>query len=102
MGKPDSQLERLLRSAAGVPDERSTDLPLGFETRVVALWRSGRSNDWSDLSHFLRRVTVLSAAIMLVSGAFAFRQMSTDDSDDETPWNTYAIADNAIQTEIPQ
>lgn len=102
MGRPDSKLDRLLRSAAGVSDGRSTEVPLGFETRVLALWRSERDNDWSDLARFLRRVTVLSAAIMLVSGVFAFRQTTMDENDDETPWNTYAIADNAIQTEIPQ
>ncbi len=102
METPDSKLARLLHNAAGVADDRANDLPLGFDTRMVALWRSSRAGEWSDFSRFLRRVTVLSAAIMLVSSVFAVRQLSDDENDEDSSWNAYAIADNAIQTELPQ
>ena len=39
----DSALQRLLRSAAQVPEEKITGAPFGFETRVVARWRAGRA-----------------------------------------------------------
>ena len=36
----DHEIDRLLRSAAQSGDEAPAEMPFGFDTRVVALWRA--------------------------------------------------------------
>lgn len=100
MAKPDSNLDRLLQSAAAVPEAAPAEAPFGFDTRVVALWRSALNNDARELTRFVRRVALLAVAITLVTSAFTYRQMSENDEIGEPLTNDYAIADSAIQTEF--
>jgi hypothetical protein len=98
-----TDVDRLLRSAANAPDPAATEAPFGFDTRVVASWRSGNgsANEVADLSRFLRRAGVIAGAILVLAGAAAYRQYR-DEATFAAPTNEYAIADSAIQTEFSQ
>ena len=95
-------VERLLRSATKAPLPADAEMPFGFETRVVASWRSGRNggNDLADLSQFLRRTGVLAAVVLVVAGAAAYRQVRDETKFANLPTNEYLIADSAIQAEF--
>jgi hypothetical protein len=101
MSAPD--LDRLLRSAAQTSEQPAPEPALGFDTRVVALWRSGHggSNELADLSRFLRRAGVIAFAVFLLAGAAAYQQFR-DETTFAAPTNEYAIGDSAIQTEFSQ
>jgi hypothetical protein len=98
-----TDVERLLRSAAQAPEQVTAETPFGFDTRVVASWRSGNggANDIADLSRFLRRAGVIACAVLVLAGAAAYRQYR-DEATFAAPTNEYAIADSAIQTEFSQ
>ena len=95
---------RLLRSAANATESVPTEAPFGFETRVVASWRSRTSviNDIADLSRFLRRAGVIASAVLIVAGAAAYGQYRDETKFASMATNEYAIADSAIQTEFSQ
>jgi hypothetical protein len=96
-------VDRLLRAAGNAADHSAADAPFGFDTRVVAAWRSGGDggNDFAELSRFLRRAGVVACAILVVAGGAAYRQYR-DEAKFAAPTNEYAIADSAIQTEFSQ
>jgi len=104
MAKFDSHLDRLLRSAAAVPNESPAEIPFGFATRVVALWRAGAgpSREANALTRLLGKVAIVAAAISLVASVAAYRQFSDSEELDEPLANDYAIADSAIQTDFLQ
>lgn len=104
MAKHDSDLDRLLRTAASRPDEIPAEAPFGFATRVVALWRSGekQSHETRALTRFLRRVAIMATAVTLAASVATYRQISQSEELDEPLSNDYAIADSAIQAEFFQ
>ncbi len=91
-------LDRLFRSAAEASEEIPAVPPFGFETRVVALWRSG-TNSANGLSGLLRRVALVSAVIMVLSTIAAVRELRQNREIGDLVTNEYAIADSAIQKE---
>jgi len=94
-------LDRLFRSAARANEPAPTEVPFGFDTRVLAGWRSGGvANDFAGLSRFLRGAGVIACAVFLVAGGAAYRQYRDDAKFASLPTNEYAIADAAIQTEF--
>jgi hypothetical protein len=98
-----NQLDRLFRSAAQANDPAPVDIPFGFDTRVLAGWRSGNiPGDFSELSRFLRRAGVIACAVLVIAGAAAYRQYRDEAKFASLPTNEYAIADAAIQTELSQ
>jgi hypothetical protein len=97
------QVDRLLRSAARAGDEAPAEMPFGFDTRVVALWsRSLRSATPNGIASLLRRVALLSSAVIAISTLAAVLELkqSQEQSNDFT--NEFAIADTAIQDEFSQ
>jgi hypothetical protein len=98
-----TDIDRLLRSAAG-SEQPVDEIPFGFETRVVADWRSGRriGDDFADLSRFLRRAGALACAVVVIAGAAAWRQYREETRFASLATNEYAIADATIQTEFSQ
>jgi hypothetical protein len=96
--------DRLLRSAANAPEPVPTEAPFGFDTRVVASWRSGEgsANDLADLPRFLRRAGVIACAVLVLAGAAVYRQYRDEATFAAVQTNEYAIADSAIQTELSQ
>jgi len=99
-----SDVDRLLRSAANTPEAAPAEAPFGFATRVVASWRSGKSGaaEVAELSRFLRRAGVLACAIVIVAGAATYRQYRDETKFASLATNEYAIADSAIQSEFSQ
>jgi hypothetical protein len=99
-----ADVDRLLRSAADATDAPRAEAPFGFETRVVASWRSGKNGttDVAELSRFLRRAGVIACAVVIVAGAAAYRQYRDETKFASLATNEYAIGDSAIQTEFSQ
>jgi hypothetical protein len=97
-------VDRLLRSAAAAAEPAPEELPFGFETRVVASWRSGKNGgtDIAELSRFLRRAGIIAGAVVIVAGAAAYRQYRDETRFASLATNEYVIADSAIETEFSQ
>jgi hypothetical protein len=93
------KIDRLLRSAAKIGEEHSAAMPFGFDTRVVALWRATLPPG-EGMMPLLRRVAVLSAAVIVVSTVAAIREASQSREIRESLTNEFAIADSAIQDEF--
>src|SRR4029079_6597117 len=93
------KIDRLLRSAAQADEEVPAEMPFGFDTRVVALWRAGapRANGVMQL---LRRVDVLAIAVIVISTIAAIREANQSREIRESFANEFAIADSAIQDEF--
>ena len=92
-------LERLLRSAAQAGQEVPAAMPFGFDTRVVALWRVGRPRS-NGVMQLIRRVAVLSIAVIVISTVAAVREANQSREIRESLANEFAIADSAIQDEF--
>ncbi len=100
MNKGDQKIDRLLRSAAETPGDLPTAMPFGFDTRVVALWRA-ISIKANGLTPLLRRVALLSAAVIVISTVAAVREARQSRERVGEPFtNEFAIADSAIQDEF--
>jgi hypothetical protein len=98
----DTDLDRLLRSAAKAEEPPVEGAPFGFQTRVISLWRASLAapDDVADLTRFLRRTGVIAFAVLVLASAAAYRQFS-DNAERAIPQNNeYAIADSEIQTEF--
>jgi hypothetical protein len=94
-------VDRLLRAAALVGEETPVEPPFGFETRVVALWRSGAASaNGNGLTGFLRRVALVAAAVAVVSTLAAVRQFQQNQEAGDLASNEFAMADSAIQQEF--
>jgi len=93
------QIDRLLQSAAKVDEEVPAAMPFGFDTRVVALWRAG-SPKTNGVVQLLRRVAMLSIAIIVISTIAAVREANQSREIRESFANEFAIADSAIQDEF--
>jgi hypothetical protein len=95
-------IDRLLRSAAqATPDEVPAEMPFGFDTRVVALWRAPGPKP-NGVASLLRRVALLSAAVIAISTAAALREVKQSREQFNDLTNEFAIADTAIQDEFSQ
>jgi hypothetical protein len=92
-------IDRLLRSAAQMGEEHPATMPFGFGTRVVALWRATLPMG-DGVMQLLRRVAVLSAAVIVVSTVAAIREANQSREIRESLANEFAIADSAIQDEF--
>ncbi len=98
----DSDLDRLLHSAAGAKDDAPIEAPFGFDTRVVALWRANGNGTARGLSQLVRRVSLIAAAVIVIATAGAYRVIN-ESRDVNGPFaNEFAIADSAIQDEVGQ
>jgi hypothetical protein len=97
----DHKIDRLLRSAALVREEELSSVPFGFDTRVIALWRAALPTA-NGLVSLVRRVAVLSAAVIVISTIAAVREANQSRDIGESFTNEFAIADTAIQDEFSQ
>jgi hypothetical protein len=93
------KIDRLLRSAAQTGKEQPVEMPFGFDTRVVALRRAA-SPTGNGVTQLLRRVAVLSTAVIVVSTVAAVREANQSREIRESLTNEFAIADSAIQDEF--
>jgi hypothetical protein len=95
----DEKIDRLLRSAARAREQEQAAMPFGFDTRVVALWRAAAPKA-NGLNSLLRRVALLSVAVIVISTIAAVREASQSREIGESFTNEFAIADSAIQDEF--
>jgi hypothetical protein len=93
------KIDRLLQSAANAAEEPPAIMPFGFDTRVVALWRDSLTTG-DGIMRLLRRVAVLSAAVIVVSTIAAVREANQSRDIRGSLTNEFAIADSAIQDEF--
>jgi hypothetical protein len=93
------QVDRLLQCAAQADEEVPATMPFGFDTRVVALWRAGMPKA-NGVMQLLRRVAVLSMAVIVISTIAAIREANQSREIRESFANEFAIADSAIQDEF--
>ena len=95
----DKKLDRLLHAAARAGEETPAMMPFGFDTRVVALWRAAASRP-NGVTSLVRRVALLSAAVIVVSTVAVVREANQSREINESFTNEFAIADSAIQDEF--
>jgi hypothetical protein len=95
------EFDRLLRSAAQAVDEAPAEMPFGFDTRVVAVWRGLAANP-NGIASLLRRVALLSVVVIAISTLAAVREIKQSREQDNDYTNEFAIADTAIQDEFSQ
>jgi hypothetical protein len=95
------EIDRLLRSAAQARREPPAEMPFGFDTRVVALWRGAGAKP-NGVASLLRRVALLSAAVIAISTLAAVRELKQSQEQYNDFTNEFAIADTAIQDEFSQ
>jgi hypothetical protein len=93
------QIDRLLQSAAQADEEIPASMPFGFDTRVVALWRAGMPKA-NGVMQLLRRVAVLSLAVIVISTIAAIREANQSREIRESFANEFAIADSAMQDQF--
>jgi hypothetical protein len=101
MKSVDPKIDRLLRSAAQAQEDVPAAMPFGFDTRIVALWRSSMKKS-NGLTPLLRHIALLSAVVIVVSTIAAAREAGQNRKLGESFANEYAIADSAIQDEFSQ
>jgi hypothetical protein len=92
----DSDLERLLHAAAETVSDQPNEMPFGFDTRVLAGWRRDLTYDFADVGHLLRRVVVLSLAVIAIASAGTYHELRQSDDPGESNSDEYAIVDSAI------
>jgi hypothetical protein len=97
----DQEIDRLLRSARQPSEEVPAEMPFGFDTRVVALWR-GLATKPNAIASLLRRVALLSAGVIAISALAAVREIKQSREQYNDFTNEFAIADTAIQDEFSQ
>jgi hypothetical protein len=97
----DHEIDRLLRSAAQASGEAPAEMPFGFDTRVVALWDALGLKP-NGITSLLRRVALLSTAVIVISTLAAIREIKQSQEQYNTFTNEFAIADTAIQDEFSQ
>ena len=95
----DEKIDWLLRAAAQVCEEEQLAMPFGFDTRVVALWRAAAQRP-NGVTSLVRRVALLSAAVIVISTIAVVREASQSREIGESFTNEFAIADSAIQDEF--
>jgi|SRR5215470_7072546 len=96
----DHEIDRLLRSAAQASDAPA-EMPFGFDTRVVALWRASGAKP-NGVASLLRRVALLSATVIAISTLATVREIKQSQERYNDFTNEFAIADTAIQDEFSQ
>ncbi|HEX4653174.1 MAG TPA: hypothetical protein VH227_02910 [Candidatus Udaeobacter sp.] len=94
-------IDRLLRAAGTAGEVAEPAMPFGFDTRVVALWRAAAAKPNGVLS-LVRRVALLSTAVIVISTIAAIREASQNREIAESFTNEFAIADSAIQDAFGQ
>jgi hypothetical protein len=94
MRKTDHILDRLFRATASPTP--TSEMPFGFDTRVLALARESSPNGSAVIALFAQRAAMVALAIIALATAGLYR---TSISNNELP-TEYAIADTAIENNL--
>jgi hypothetical protein len=87
-------LDRLFRAAAGPTP--TSEMPFGFDTRVLALAHASSPNGSAIIALFARRAAMIALAVIALATAGLYR---TSISNNDLP-TEYAMADTAIQSDL--
>jgi hypothetical protein len=96
----DSDFERLLRAAAQTRRDRPNEMPFGFDTRVLADWRSGWNGDFLHVGRLLRHVVLLSLAVIALASAGVYDELRQGEEPGDLFLDQYTIADTAISDAV--
>ena len=100
MSQPDAELDRLLRAASSA-EEAPAEMPFGFDTRVVALWRATRSStNGFGFARMLQRVALAAIVVTVAAGGAAWWQAADSTDSTDSFASAYAIADTEIETGV--
>lgn len=101
MSRPDQKLARLLQIAAAAPPEPVPEMPLGFDSRVLAHVRERRrgTEHW-QVVRFIRRVALGAVVVLAFASSAAYWQMHENEELAEPLSNAYAIADTVIDASV--
>jgi hypothetical protein len=92
MKPTDQTLQRLLQAAAKAAPEAVDAPPLGLETRVLADWRAGSSDDEStSVFAFLRRATLGAGLVLVLCAAWSLTWSGGNATGDEAAQLDYNI-----------
>ena len=94
MNKSDRILNRLFRAAAGPTP--TSEMPFGFDVRVLALARESSPNGSAIIALFAQRAAMIALGIIALAAAGVYR---TSISNNDLP-TEYAMADTAIQNDL--
>ena len=94
MKKNDHILDRLFRAAAD--STPTSEMPFGFDTRVLALACQSSPNGSAVIALFAQRAAMIALAIIALATAGLYR---TSTSNNDLP-TEYAMADTAIQNDL--
>ena len=94
MKNRDHILHGLFRGAAGPTP--TSEMPFGFDIRVLALARESSPNGSAVIALFAQRAAMIALAIIALATAGLYR---TSVSDNDLP-TEYAMADKAIQNNL--
>jgi hypothetical protein len=92
--KSDHILDQLFRAAAGPTP--TSEMPFGFDTRILALARESSPNGSAIIALFARRAAMIALAVIALATAGLYR---TSISNNDLP-TEYAMADAAIQNNL--
>jgi hypothetical protein len=95
-------LDRLFRSAGPSNEGDPVEMPFGFDTRVVALWRANGNGAVRGLSSFLRRIALVATAVILLAAGGIYHEINQNRELSEPSANEFAIADTVIENEFAQ
>ena len=94
MKKNDHVLDRLFLAASG--QTPTSEMPFGFDTRILALVRESSPNGAAIIALFAQRAAMIALAIIALATAGLYR---TSISNNDLP-TEYAMADTAIQNNL--
>ena len=95
-----TDVDRLLHSAANATEPAPAEAPFGFDTRVIALAR--RNGNGELFALLLRRVTLVAATLIVLATAGAYFEFNQSGDAVSGNGNEFAIADSVIQDEVAQ
>lgn len=90
----DDQYNRLLRAAAHAPVPPSSEMPFGFETRVIAQWLTQPAPDWrfeDTTLALIRRSLAFACVVALGSLALSYHTLTS------SPSAELAVANSALE-----
>jgi hypothetical protein len=92
MKATDQMLQRLLDAAGKAPSEAVAPPPLDLQTRVLAHWRAGKTEDESiSVFAFFRRAVLGASLVLALSAAWSLAQLRAGSASDEAARLDYQI-----------
>jgi hypothetical protein len=95
-----SALERLLHAASKTAPDQPNEMPFGFDTHVLAVWRSGRGRDSVGVGRLLQHVVLVCLAVIALASAGVYHDLRQSQEPGEPSFDQYEIADSAISSAV--